>query len=1296
MKKTRKIAVMATVVAAFFTLGACSKKVTSSKIAPQLPIYDIDSNQNLNDSSVDGGLENDVSDKAISRTENREDNIKYLNELIAIGHLKSSEKRKAALINQINGNLLSDVELISYYTASAEAYFTAGLSSKAFASLRLIPAKYFALFQKNHAETYLKLFTMNFDKGLDVETLEKFILFANDNEYLDSIAINEMIFREMRRIETSPEADKIDISKYHSWPEAFTLFNGWIQLTHFNFNLTAINHSEFEKLSLWEQNFPIHTAKISQPRSVAEFKTRFQIEHQKFKDSLPIELDKGWRGYTGQKISVFLPLDSKQSLGHFGNTIKNSFESQVKINTEQGHQVPVFNFVDTTNINENEIFKKIVLEAADGAKLVIGPIQRNLVSALENSPELPIPTLALNIDDRDNKGPKNLYRLSVSPEDEIETMLDHAWANGKRSAYAYFLEDNEGRRLEKHFKMYWNKLGGQVSNSLFHNREKDQETGKDQESGETIIELMKFDTAFLSEATREEKELYFSTEKKKRKGNEFIITSASFNSMGGIIPTFLRSYDLSNIPIYAFNSFYQDKLSTSELYQLANSRKDTFQNSYIEWFAEKNISFFSSDIPWNTNKQNQISSMINPQDNHNDYRLRKIIALSIDAFNFIPFFQLDKKAIETKNFKNGKIGDLRLTENSYFKRTSTLFQFKEGKVVESKLWNGLIQPKSNIAREENDNFLIDLENMTFFDGKEKEKSFLLSTIDFSNLSQEKKVKYLLLKAQAYTLARLDHLATQNLDKIPGHYYSLIENNFFSMFLKYLENKVESNPQGDGFARLIAFRDTSPLPNRRKINDIIFSSLYDQYIINGSLNHITGPHELETAIKQLVEMFANYNSQQVEMEKRIQIWKEENKSLNSQIIGFSELDNFEKKFSQLPVGKVAVFLPTKSGTLPYSLIAKGILIKNTLLKLRNYYRSKNLPVPTFNFIETGRMRPDEIIGKITDLYKKDDTQLILGPLRRDLIEVLEKFENFGRPIITLDIHDFNHTSVKNLYRTGMLEHDDMNTILDHAWSSGKRKLFGLFSRSAQGKLNAQTAVNYWKNLGGQIGEIQYHYPTDSGNNNEEIRRTLHEMFNYQLSELNSFDLSHRDSRKSYLADVRNRRDGTEFLFMEGNFHKIALVANELEDFLEANDIKKYAINTFYDDFLENCSFNDLVDASACKRSPEIEKMWKSIKSIYSSEIPWLVDKDNAIRDQIETITHFQSGKSRKTIALGIDAYHLIPMAKYFEKQGPINFETGYASGSLTLNAKRVFERRSKIIEFRNGRPFLTDELPLKTE
>jgi outer membrane PBP1 activator LpoA protein len=100
---------------------------------------------------------------------------------------------------------------------------------------------------------------------------------------------------------------------------------------------------------------------------------------------------------------------------------------------------------------------------ADGAELVIGPLQKSAVAQLVDAGDLPVPVLALNQVTLERAPPDQLYLFSLSPEDEARQAAEKIWVDGGRRPAVLAPTGAWGDRVALAFEQRWTSLGGSIA-----------------------------------------------------------------------------------------------------------------------------------------------------------------------------------------------------------------------------------------------------------------------------------------------------------------------------------------------------------------------------------------------------------------------------------------------------------------------------------------------------------------------------------------------------------------------------------------------------------------------------------------------------------------------------------------------------------------------------------------------------------------------------------------------------------------------------------------------------------------
>ncbi len=100
---------------------------------------------------------------------------------------------------------------------------------------------------------------------------------------------------------------------------------------------------------------------------------------------------------------------------------------------------------------------------AEGAEIVVGPLDKDAVLQLVRAGELPVPVLALNLVVADVTPPANLFQFALAPEDEARQVAEKAWLEGLRRPLILGPGGDLGERIANAFAERWVSLGGSVA-----------------------------------------------------------------------------------------------------------------------------------------------------------------------------------------------------------------------------------------------------------------------------------------------------------------------------------------------------------------------------------------------------------------------------------------------------------------------------------------------------------------------------------------------------------------------------------------------------------------------------------------------------------------------------------------------------------------------------------------------------------------------------------------------------------------------------------------------------------------
>lgn len=160
----------------------------------------------------------------------------------------------------------------------------------------------------------------------------------------------------------------------------------------------------------------------------------------------------------GGDIALILPLQSSA----FASAAQAVHDGFIAAHSLAGARTTLPVAVYSTGEQVADILAAYQQAVQAGSRIVVGPLARNAVTALADSDLVRIPTLALNIPERNIAIPDNLYFFGLPVEAEARQIARIAAAHGKRNALTVSGETPLAKRSYQAFADEWSKLGGKT------------------------------------------------------------------------------------------------------------------------------------------------------------------------------------------------------------------------------------------------------------------------------------------------------------------------------------------------------------------------------------------------------------------------------------------------------------------------------------------------------------------------------------------------------------------------------------------------------------------------------------------------------------------------------------------------------------------------------------------------------------------------------------------------------------------------------------------------------------------
>ncbi|MDH3633697.1 MAG: penicillin-binding protein activator [Gammaproteobacteria bacterium] len=293
--------------------------------------------------------------------------------------------------------------------------------------------------------------------------------------------------------------------------------------------------------------------------------------------------------------------------------------------------------------------------------------------------------------------------------------------------------------------------------------------------------------------------------------------------------------------------------------------------------------------------------------------------------------------------------------------------------------------------------------------------------------------------------------------------------------------------------------------------------------------------------------------------------------------------------------------------------------------------------------------------------QNGADFIVGPINKDLIDLLQKRENLEVPTLTLNYGNDQDETRLNLYQFGLRPEDEAVQIADYALAQGKHHAAVLVPDTEWGYRLQRAFSKRFESLGGHVVGSTI-YPAKQNDYSASIKSLL--------------NLTTSSQRKSILQQVikeqvkfdERRRQDVDMIFIAANTRQARLIKPQLK-FHRAQDLPVYSTSHI----------------SSSSGNPDDDR---DLDEIFFVDIPWMLDnQDNSDYKQISRLWPDESQRFSRLFALGIDAYRMIPSLRRLminpEESLPHN------TGTLSVDNKGWVKRSLMMATYEKGRAKLLE-------
>jgi len=318
-------------------------------------------------------------------------------------------------------------------------------------------------------------------------------------------------------------------------------------------------------------------------------------------------------------------------------------------------------------------------------------------------------------------------------------------------------------------------------------------------------------------------------------------------------------------------------------------------------------------------------------------------------------------------------------------------------------------------------------------------------------------------------------------------------------------------------------------------------------------------------------------------------------------------------------------------------------------LAAYYNSKATHRPTIHLYDSSKNDPKQLYHQAV----KEGADLIIGPLEKQNIAALTQIKTLAIPVLALN--QIDNLAKKNLYQLSLSPVDDIFQLTMKATQQGHNRTLLLKPDNTTGSRLEHYLDYFWSKQGQHIVDKQAYSPQKN-----DFSTPIQQLFN--LNESNS----RIKKLQGFIPDLKTiarRRQDIDAIFLIGQPRSARLLKPQLQ-FYRAEKLPVYATSQIYSGLPNPRQDNDLNEITFC-------------------DIPWLFKKTYSGPLSLNNLKPYWQQFPQpylRLIALGIDAYQLIPHLKNLQK----TLFKG-ATGHLQLTKNNHISRQLVCAKFHKGKP-----------
>ncbi len=285
--------------------------------------------------------------------------------------------------------------------------------------------------------------------------------------------------------------------------------------------------------------------------------------------------------------------------------------------------------------------------------------------------------------------------------------------------------------------------------------------------------------------------------------------------------------------------------------------------------------------------------------------------------------------------------------------------------------------------------------------------------------------------------------------------------------------------------------------------------------------------------------------------------------------------------------------------------------------------------------------------------------VIGPLDKNAVNALVASGELRVPTLSLNYADEEINPPAQLFQFGLFPEDESRQVAERASLEGHEYAIALAPQGEWGERLVASFKERFEALGGTVLADE-RYASRNADYSAAIKRALN---------INQSQLRHRQVtnviKLASKFEARRRAD-VDLIFIAGAPRQARSLRPQLE-FHHAFDLPVYSTSHIYSGMEDPRADRDLHGVIYC-------------------DIPWVLGADEGIAQQRQELQRLLPASSRqfpRLVALGLDAYRVIPYLKRLSTRHYERFEG--LTGNLAVDDNRRIHRELKWATFVEGRP-----------